>query len=315
MASPARGGDASPSSSSGREEGELSPTASGDERREALAAAASARDGAGGGAPGGTPVAAWLQERAQWSGSDGEGDGGRGGAAVKRQRKRRKRRTASGSDASDASDDEAEPSDAPAARRQRTADSRAAVPCRHWAAASCARGTACAFLHLGKPGSAAARNAVAAAAAGDAGAPAAAAVASAAGGVEPPPGMALVPIPLFSPEQASRFRELLASPNAAARFEEVRALVGPLIPLRPGAPPAAGAAQDEPPHPRNCGCAACRESRPGGGGEAEAEAAEGEEAVAQRRLAVAARLDACRTITHPRSVDAWRAVLVALRRA
>ena len=126
--------------------------------------------------------------------------------------------------------------------------------------------------------------------------------------------MALVPVPVFSPEQASRFRELLASPDAAARFDEVRALVGPLIPLRQGAPPGAAAPAGDP-HARNCGCRTCRAARPGGGGEAEAEAALGETAVAERRQAVDARLDACRAVTHPRSVDAWRAVLVALRRA
>jgi hypothetical protein len=315
MGVPARGGGgALPSPSDSREEGELSPTRSDEARRAACTAASSRPDAAATGGAGDAPLAAWRQERAQWSGSDGEG-GGAGDKPAKRRRKRRKRAaSASGSDASDdASGDEAEASDAPAARRRRAAAAHPAAACRHWAAAACNRGTGCPFLHLGAPGSAAARNATAAAA--GVAAPAAAASAAVAVALpEPPAGMALIPVPVFSPEQASRFRELLASPDAATRFDEVRALVGPLIPLRRGAPPGTAAPAGDP-HARNCGCCTCRAARPGAGGEAEAEAALGEAAVAEWHKAVAERLDACRAVTHPRSVDAWRAVLVALRRA
>ena len=116
-----------------------------------------------------------------------------------------------------------------------------AAPCRQWAAGTCTRAAACPFVHAGGPGSAAAQAQLAQAEPGREVAPPAA-----------PPGLAFVPVPTFSPDQARRFRELLAAPDAAARLAEFRALVGPLLPLRPGAPPA-GAPPERDPHASNCG--------------------------------------------------------------
>ncbi len=124
-------------------------------------------------------------------------------------------------------------------------------------------------------------------------------------------------MPSFSAEQATRFRALLASPDAASRLEELRVLVGPLIPLRPGAPPAAAPAGD--PHACNCGCALCRAQR-AAAAPADADAAPLDEAAAAAALeAQAARSEAvlsrARVVTAPKSVAMWRAALAALRRA
>jgi len=92
-----------------------------------------------------------------------------------------------------------------------------------------------------------------------------------------PPGRSAPP-PAFTAEQASRFRALVGSPDAAQRVGELRELVGPVVmPLRPGAPAPAPSAEEREREAakgvcaRNCGCLACRGGRvaePGLGGEA-----------------------------------------------
>ena len=177
-------------------------------------------------------------------------------------------------------------------------------PCRHWAAGACTRGANCPFIHAGGPGSAAAVAAYELAA-------------EAAGG----PGVAVATqFRRFTAEQASRFRQLVASPDAAQHMEELRRLVGPLVPLTFGEPPGTGGDAGAEPavvrdnHARNCGCGECRALREasaeGGGGVAQA-AGNG---AAKCRVAVEAVLSAARTVTAPQSVAMWRSVLGGLRR-
>ena len=178
-------------------------------------------------------------------------------------------------------------------------------PCRHWAAGACTRGAHCPFIHAGAPGSAAA----------------VAAYAGNGGEAGSGPGVAVATqFRRFTAEQASRFRQLVASPDAAQHMEELRRLVGPLVPLTFGEPPGTGGeagadlgvVKDN--HARNCGCSECRAQREAtgnGGGAAEATAVE---AAAQCRVAVEAVLATARTVTAPQSIAMWRSVLGGLRR-
>jgi len=147
-------------------------------------------------------------------------------------------------------------------------------------------------VHAGGPGSAAAQAQLAQAEPGREAAPSAA-----------PPGLAFVPVPTFSPDQARRFRELLAAPDAAARLAEFRALVGPLLPLRPGAPPA-GAPPERDPHASNCGCEECRAARDGADGTSD-----------KAGPGAAAVLAAAAVVRAPSSLALWRETLRALNRA
>ena len=179
------------------------------------------------------------------------------------------------------------------------AGSHAAGPCAQWKGGCCTRGSQCFNVHAGSPGKP--------------GAAAAAAEAAA------PPRRA------FTLKQAKSFRALLAAPDAAERMDELRALVGPLLPLTPGAPPGAADGPALPSgHAPNCGCddcaaaaavAAAEAEEAGGEPPARAEGAEGEEAVAERKAEARAVVAACSgVITHPAAVSIWRDVLGALKR-
>jgi Zinc finger C-x8-C-x5-C-x3-H type (and similar) len=175
-------------------------------------------------------------------------------------------------------------------------------PCRHWAAGACVRGADCHFIHVGGPGSAAAA-ACLTQQDGDAdgGSAAVAEVAT--------------QFRRFTPSQAARFRRLVGSPDAAQHLEELRRLVGPLVPLTFGLPPGAAAEGVEAAavvvkdtHARNCGCSECSAARVAAG--------EGNEGQGGGRAQgdVAAVLANAATVTAPQSKAMWRALLGSLRR-